>query len=53
MMLRHLGEDAGADRITKALENVIDEGKHVTPDLNPDSHTGTNEMAEAIIGAMN
>lgn len=52
MMLRHLGEDQAADRITQAVEEVINEGRDVTPDLNPDSHTGTAEMADAIIGAM-
>ncbi len=41
-----------ADRITHAVKKVIDEGQYVTSDLNVDSPTGTNEMADAIIGAM-
>lgn len=52
MMLRHLDESRAADRIVRAVEAIINEGRSVTPDLNPDSHTGTTEMAEAIIGAM-
>lgn len=52
MMLRHVGEDQAANRITQAVEQIIDEGKYVTPDLNPASRTGTDEMARAIIGAM-
>ncbi|MCI0654426.1 MAG: isocitrate/isopropylmalate family dehydrogenase [Methylococcaceae bacterium] len=53
MMLRYLGETLAADRINRAVEAIINEGRYVTPDLNPDSRTGTAEMAEAIIGAMN
>lgn len=53
MMLRHVGEDQAADRITQAVEQVVDEGKFVTPDLNPSSNTGTAEMADEIIGVMN
>ncbi len=52
MMLRYLGETLAADRINRAVEVIINEGRYVTPDLNPDSRTGTAEMAEAIIGAM-
>jgi len=52
MMLRHVGEDQAANRITHAVEQIIDEGKYVTPDLNPASRIGTDEMAKAIIGAM-
>jgi isocitrate dehydrogenase (NAD+) len=52
MMLRYLGEVQAADRITRAVEEIINEGRYVTPDLNPDSHAGTAEMADAIIGAM-
>lgn len=52
MMLHHLKEHEAAERILHAVEEVINEGRYVTPDLNPDSRTGTSEMAEAIIGAM-
>ncbi len=53
MMLRHLKEDEAANRLEKAVADVIREGKYVTYDLKPyrDDPTavGTREMAEAII----
>jgi isocitrate dehydrogenase (NAD+) len=49
MMLRHLNEDAAADRIEKAVAEVVSVGKFVTRDLNPQSPVGTKEMGEAII----
>jgi isocitrate dehydrogenase (NAD+) len=49
MMLRHLGEDEAANRIEKAVEEVIREGKFVTKDLNPTAPVGTTEMGEAIV----
>jgi isocitrate dehydrogenase (NAD+) len=52
MMLRHLNEDAAADRIEKAVEAVISEGTFVTRDLNPQNPVGTKEMGEAIIRKM-
>ncbi len=52
MMLKHLNEDAAAERIQTALEHVINEGIHVTPDLNPESTAGTTGMGDAIIAAM-
>ena len=52
MMLNHLGEFEAAKRVQTALEKVIREGKHVTPDLNPESKCGTKEMGDAIVGAM-
>lgn len=52
MMLNHLGEFDAATRIKSAVEKIIEEGKHVTPDLNPASKTGTAEMGEAIIAAL-
>jgi isocitrate dehydrogenase (NAD+) len=52
LMLRHLGETAAADRLEKAVADVIAEGKAVTYDLkaNRDDPTavGTQEMADAI-----
>ena len=50
LMLKHLGETAAADRVQKAVEAIIAEGKHVTYDLAPagSSSVGTQEMAEAI-----
>jgi len=49
MMLQYLGEDAAAARIEKAVAEVIQEGKAVTKDLNPNAPVGTIEMGEAII----
>lgn len=56
MMLRYLGENVAADRIEKAVAEVIREGKDVTYDLKPDRNdptaVGTARMAEAIIEKM-
>ncbi|HHJ00688.1 MAG TPA: isocitrate/isopropylmalate dehydrogenase family protein [Candidatus Aerophobetes bacterium] len=53
LMLRFLGEKEAADRLERAVAEVIQEGKDVTYDLKPtpDDPTavGTKEMAEAII----
>ncbi len=52
LMLRHLGETDAADRLEKAVADVIAEGKDVTYDLKDDRNdptaVGTQEMAEAI-----
>jgi isocitrate dehydrogenase (NAD+) len=50
MMLRHLNENEAADRLQQAVEDVINEGTHVTYDLAKAGVTpvGTQEMAEAI-----
>ncbi|KAA1466120.1 mitochondrial NAD-homo-isocitrate dehydrogenase LysB [Dentipellis sp. KUC8613] len=47
LMLRHLGYDKGADRIDNAVNEVIREGRVVTPDLGGKSHT--NEVVEAVL----
>jgi isocitrate dehydrogenase (NAD+) len=52
MMLNHLGEADAANRIKAAVEKVVEDGEFVTPDLNPDSKTGTVEMGDAIIAAL-
>ena len=53
MMLRHIGELDAADRLEKAVAQVIAEGKDVTYDMKPDRNdptaVGTSEMADAII----
>ena len=51
MMLHHLGETAAAQRIQTAVETVIEEGKTVTRDLNPQG-VSTTEMGDAIIAAL-
>jgi isocitrate dehydrogenase (NAD+) len=56
LMLRHLGEKAAADRLERAVADVIAEGKYVTYDLKPDRNdptaVGTQEMADAICRRM-
>ncbi|WP_262963926.1 isocitrate/isopropylmalate dehydrogenase family protein [Methylobacter psychrophilus] len=52
MMLNHLGETQAAARIKNAVEKVVNEGKFVTQDLNPQSKCGTTEMGNAILDAM-
>jgi len=56
MMLRHIGETQGADRMEGALAAVIAEGKSVTYDMkpSPDDPTavGTSQVADAIIEKM-
>jgi isocitrate dehydrogenase (NAD+) len=57
LMLRYLGEMEAADKLEKAVELVLAEGKHVTYDLKPTrtdpTAVGTSQMADAIIEAMN
>jgi isocitrate dehydrogenase (NAD+) len=53
LMLRHLGEKDAANRLEKAIAQVIAEGKSVTYDLKPrpDDPTavGTSQVADAVI----
>ena len=46
-MLRHLGEQAAAERVETALREVIAAGTHTTYDLG--GSTGTAGFADAII----
>jgi isocitrate dehydrogenase (NAD+) len=52
MMLRHLNEEAAADRIERAIAEVVKAGTHVTRDLNPKNPVGTKEMGDAIIARL-
>jgi len=56
LMLRHLGKNAEADRLEKAVADVIAEGKNVTYDMKPNrddpTAVGTSQMADAIIKKM-
>lgn len=56
MMLRYLGETEAADRIERAVAEVIREGRYVTYDLKEDRNdptaVGTREMADAIISRL-
>ncbi len=56
MMLKHLGEDEAADRVEKAIAEIVAKGKQVTYDLRPNRDTKTavttSQMAKAIIERM-
>lgn len=49
MMLSHLGEDAAAEKIYKAIRETLMNPHEVTRDLNPKSTVGTNQFAEHIV----
>jgi len=53
LMLRYLKEFDAADRLERAVQDVIAEGTHVTYDMKPDRNdptaVGTSQMADAII----
>jgi isocitrate dehydrogenase (NAD+) len=53
MMLQYLGETKSANRLEKAIADVIAEGKNVTYDLKPNipnAHiVGTSQVADAVI----
>ncbi len=57
LMLRHLGEQAAADQLEKAVAAVISENKAVTYDMKADradpTAVGTSQMADAIIEKLN
>lgn len=50
MMLKHIGEFDAAAKIEKAVEKVVRDGRHVTPDLG--GNAWTSEFTEAIIKEM-
>jgi isocitrate dehydrogenase (NAD+) len=47
MMLRHLGEDEAADRVTGAMEAVLTEGRYLTYDLGGTAKASEMAMAMA------
>ena len=53
LLLQHLGKTAEAEKLEKAVADVIAEGKYVTYDMKEDrddpTAVGTSEMADAII----
>jgi len=51
MMFRHLGEKDAADRLEKAIADVIAEGRSLTYDMKTDttSAIGTSQVADAVI----
>ncbi len=52
MMLDYLGEFNAAQKVENAIASVIEKGKCVTRDINPDNYVGTNEFADAVIREM-
>ncbi|MBA3945356.1 MAG: isocitrate/isopropylmalate dehydrogenase family protein [Herpetosiphonaceae bacterium] len=56
LMLRYLGEMDAADRLERAVSEVIEEGKDVTYDMKPNrddpTAVGTSQMADAIIAKL-
>jgi isocitrate dehydrogenase (NAD+) len=56
LMLRHLGEADAADRLERAVAEVLADGQQVTYDLKPSrddpTAVGTREMADAIIARL-
>jgi len=56
LMLRHLGENEAADRVERAIAQVIVEGKSVTYDMKTDRNdptaVGTAQVADAVIEKM-
>jgi isocitrate dehydrogenase (NAD+) len=54
MMLRHLGESDSADRMERAIAEVIAEGENLTYDLklDPTTATGTSQVADAVIAKL-
>ena len=49
-MLRHLDEEAAADKVQQALEKVYAERKTLTRDVG--GTAGTSQFADAILAAM-
>jgi isocitrate dehydrogenase (NAD+) len=56
LMLRHIGEAAAADRLERAIERVVRDGRRVTYDMKPDradpTAVGTQAAADAVIQAL-
>jgi isocitrate dehydrogenase (NAD+) len=56
LMLKHLGERDAADRLERAIAELIRKGEKVTYDLKPTrddpSAVGTSEFADAVIEEM-
>lgn len=53
LMLRHLGQSPDADRLERAVANVLATGKHRTADLRPEGPPAkTDEVADAIVAQL-
>jgi isocitrate dehydrogenase (NAD+) len=56
LMLRHIGEESAADRLERALADVIAEGTAVTYDMKPNrddpTAVGTSQVADAVVAKL-
>ncbi len=56
LMLRHLGETDAAERLERALADVIADGRSVTYDMKPDrddpTAVGTSQVADAVVAKL-
>ena len=50
MMLQHLGYEDAHDSIMLAIENILREGKQLTPDMG--GRSSTNDLGKAIAAAV-
>ncbi len=50
MMLRHLGDATGADRVERAMEAVCRDRRHLTADLG--GRASTREVGDAVLEAL-
>lgn len=50
LMLRHLGQNAAAARVERAIHNIYAEGRHLTRDVG--GTDTTDEFTDAVIGAL-
>ena len=51
MMLRHLGDEAGAARVERAIDRVCEDGQVLTGDLG--GRASTSEVGDALVAALN
>lgn len=51
LMLEYLGENSSAKKLEKALNQVLAEGKKITPDIG--GKAGTSELTQAVIEKLN
>jgi isocitrate/isopropylmalate dehydrogenase len=56
LMLRHLRENEAADRLERAIAEIVAEGKCVTVDVKPDRNdptaVGTSQVADAVVARL-
>jgi tartrate dehydrogenase/decarboxylase/D-malate dehydrogenase len=50
MLLRHIGEDAAADMVQRAVLKVLEDGETLTPDIGGNSTT--SQVGDAVVNAL-